>query len=69
MEKCMKEAIFRIKKRDLVSLHGRMVRNILGSGKMGNKKEKASMLMNLARLGKEFGVMENLFNEFFFFVY
>ena len=65
MEKCMKAGIYRIKKKDLASLHGQMAGNILGNGKMGNRREKASILMSLDRWRRGVGVMVNLFNDIF----
>ena len=63
MEECTKGDINRIKSLDLVNSHGLMAENTLANGKMGNKKEKGNILMNLDRSRKEFGQMANLFNE------
>ena len=55
----MKVGIYRIKRLDLVNLHGLMAGNTLGSGKMGSKREKENTLMNLDKLRKGLGRMAN----------
>ena len=56
-----------IKNKDLANLLGLMGENTQVNGKMACKMGKENILMNLAKLKKVFGLMENLFNELYLF--